>query len=380
MAVQTHEEVQDLLGFTEDGFLITSFYLNVDATEYPSDELLRTSFDSLMHTAEEQRKDTEAALSHDATESLRGDLARIREWFDEGIDRTDTKSVAIFSCSARGYWELIQMPTATASRVSFAPRAHVGPVATFLSHTKPTAILVTNKERARIFTMKGGEVREWSDFTDFVPQRSAQGGWHQMIYQRKSDNWRKHHVDHAAELVLKLLQHYPFDWLILGNEVQTQADLDSTLHPYLKDRVIGRINVRIDAEAAEIIEKAQEVREQAESQHIDSLIGQVQEFAGAGGRGSIGIRPTLDALNQQRIHILLVQEGYTHPGAECANCGMLTADAVDTCPACNEPARAVENVIESAIEKALELGSTVEVATEIDKLAPIESMGAVLYY
>jgi peptide chain release factor subunit 1 len=379
MAVET-QEIRDIVGFAPEGFLITSFYVNTDGAEFTSEKLLNTSFDSVIHTAESRRKEIEDALSHEARESIRADLARIRDFFGNEFDRTDTNGLAIFSCSARDFWEVIQMPQRVDSRVEYGPRPFLSPIAAFLSHSKPTAILLTDKQHARIFTMKVGEVREWTDFQDWVPQRSDQGGWSQMHYQRRSDQWKKHHLDHAAELTLKLLQHYPFDWLILGTEVQDQADLVNDLHPYLRDRLIGRIHVRIDAGMGEILQKARAVREEAESRYIDTLIGQIQEYAGADGRGAIGIGNTLQALNEQRVHILLVQQGYTHAGAICPSCGLLTPDQVESCPACGSRANAVDDVVELAVQKALELGSNVEIAIEPDKLAPIKYIGAVLYY
>lgn len=378
MAVQT-EEVRDLVDFAPEGFLVTSFYLDVDATEFPAPEHIEKSFDSLIHTAESKRKELEDALSHEAEQSLRGDLGKIREFMD-GFERHDTNGIAIFSCTAQDLWHVVQLPTRVGNRVEFRPHPVVSPIATFLSHNKATAILLTDKQSARIFTMKEGEVREWTSFEDYVPQRSQAGGWSQMRYQRRSDNWARHHVDHAAELVLRLKQHYPFDWLILGAEVQRQADLESDLHPYLKDAVIGWINVRIDAPAAEVIEEARAVREQAEARLIDRLLDQIQESAGAGGRGTAGLKGTLAALNEQKVHILLVQENFSAPGSECSNCGLLMAAERDTCSACNERAQAVENVVDLAIQRAFELGSTVEVATEQDKLKPIGFIGSVTYY
>ena len=379
MAVQT-DQVRNLVDFAPEGFLVTSFYLNVDAGEFTSQDLLQTSFDSLIHDAESQRKEVEETLSHDAVESLRSDLDKIRHFFDEDFERQDTNGLAIFSCSAQDFWEVVQMPTIVQSRVIFGPRPYVAPIATFLSHTKGTAILLTDKQHARILTMKGGDVREWTDFEDFVPQRSTQGGWSQMRYQRRSDNFAKHHIDHAAELVLKLQQHYPFDWLILGTEAQYDGELQSSLHPYVKDSVIGTIRVRIDAPVSEVLEQAQEVREQAETQHIDQLMQQVQEYAGAGGRGTIGLKDTLQALNEQKIHILLIQEGYSAPGARCPSCGLLTPEQVETCPACSSQTEQVENIVDAAVQRALELGSTVEVATEFSKLEPIQFIGSIMYY
>jgi peptide subunit release factor 1 (eRF1) len=379
MAVKT-DEVRDLVDFVPpEGFLVTSFYLDVNAAEFPAPTHVQKSFDSAIHTAEDRRKEIEDGLSHDAAESVRGDLAAIRDYM-EHFERNDANGLAIFSCSAEGFWQDFSIPTSVSTQVAFEPRPQVAQLATFLSHSKATAILLTDREQARIFTMKEGDVREWTSFEDFVPQRSEAGGWSQNRYQRRSDSWAKHHIDHAAELVRKLEQHYPFDWLILGTDEEAQATLEEGLHPYVKDLVIGRIRVRIDAPTAEVIEKAREVREEAESNLIDQLMNQAQELAGAGGRGTVGLQDTLGALNEQKVNILVVQEGYRQPGSVCLSCGMLYAEELEVCPACGEEAHKVEDVVEPAIQRGFELGSRVEVATEYEKLEPIGYIGSILYY
>ncbi|MBV9280989.1 MAG: hypothetical protein JOZ41_12985 [Chloroflexi bacterium] len=379
MAVQ-QEEVRDIVDFAPEGFIVTSFYLNVDATEFPDPDHIAKSLDSTLSTARSDFEQIKEGLSHESAESLRTDLEKIEAFVSDEFQREDVNGLAIFSCSGQDFWQVIQLPTRVESRVGFGPRPYVAPIATFISHTKPTAILLTDRKHARILTMKGGEVREWTNFEDWIPQRSMQGGWSQMRYQRRSDHWAKHHVDRAAELVLELQKHYPFDWLILGTEVETEADLEQSLHPYVKDKVVGSVHVRIDAPVAEVVEQAERVREQAEGELIDHLVQQIQEYAGAGGRGTIGLKDTLQALNEQKVHILLVQEGYQAPGAECPNCGMILAGQPDACPACNELPRPVDNVVELAIQRAIELGSTVEVATEFEKLEPIQNIGSIMYY
>src|SRR5579884_1131296 len=149
MAVKT-EEIRDLAGFeAPEGFFVTSFYLDVNADVFPAPESVQKAFDSLIHEAEEKRKSFEESLSHESRESIRGDLARLREWI-EGWDRSDANGVAVFSCSALDFWEVYETPYAMPSAVSFEPRPQLASLAAFLSHTKPTAILVTDKQHARI--------------------------------------------------------------------------------------------------------------------------------------------------------------------------------------------------------------------------------------
>ena len=379
MAVQTRA-LHDLVGFAPDGFLVTSFYLDVDAEEFPGPDSIRTSLDSAMHRAEEELEQLKKHLPHDAAESLRHDLHKVRRFVQDEFRRDGTNGLAIFSCSARDLWQVVRLPTRVQTRLVFESRPYVAPLATFLSHAKPTAILLTDRQHARIFTLDGGTVKEWTDFEDFVPQRSDQGGWSQMRYQRRSDEWAKHHLDHAAQLVLKLEQQGAFDWLILGTEVDVEHDLAEALHPYVKDRVIGRIHVRIDAPEAEVAENARKVREQAEERLIDALMQQIREYAGAGGRGAMGLDDTLRSLNEQKVHILLVQDGYSQAGAVCSQCSLLLTERSGVCPGCNGPTEKVDNVVDSAIQRAFELGSVVEVATEYEKLEPIQWIGAILYY
>lgn len=145
MAVQT-EDVRDLVDFAPKDCLVTSFYLDVDAGKLPSDDLLETAFDSAIHDAESKRKEIEESLSHDAMQSIRKDLEKIREFFSDGFDHRDTSGVAIFSCSGAEFWEVMQLPTCVDNHVHFGPRPYVSPIAAFLSHTKPTAILLTDRQ------------------------------------------------------------------------------------------------------------------------------------------------------------------------------------------------------------------------------------------
>src|SRR5947209_8482743 len=222
MAVDA-EEVRELVDFVPEDYLITSFYLDVNAKDFPDSDHVHKSVDSLLHAANEEREKVEEGLPHDASESVRADLARIEEWIKHDFQREDTNGLAIFSCSALDFWQVVQLPTAVASRVTFAAHPRVAPIATFLSHNKPTAVLVASRGTAPILTVKGTDVREWADLENFVPQRSQQGGWSQSRYQRRNDNFSRHNIDQATELVLKLKQVYPFDWLVLAGEVQAET-------------------------------------------------------------------------------------------------------------------------------------------------------------
>src|SRR5437588_11693767 len=109
MAVQT-EQVREIVDFAPEGLLVTSFQLNTDATEFTSPDLLDTSFDSLIHTAESRRKEIEDTLSHQGEASIRQDLTKVRDFYRNDFDRTGTNGLAIYSCAGQDFWEVVQLP------------------------------------------------------------------------------------------------------------------------------------------------------------------------------------------------------------------------------------------------------------------------------
>ena len=100
MAVET-QEVRELIDFAPEGFLVTSFYLNVDAREFPSPDHIATSLDSVIHGAQIERDEVARNLEHDASESLRTDLEKIEDYIKEEFERQDTNGVGIFSCAGK---------------------------------------------------------------------------------------------------------------------------------------------------------------------------------------------------------------------------------------------------------------------------------------
>src|SRR5438270_2674997 len=110
MSVQT-EEVRELVDFSPEGFYVTSFYLDVNAAEFPDPDNIVKSMNSLVHQADSDRKEIKADLSHEAAESLRRDLEKIEEFIQNEFQREDTNGVALFSCSGQEFWQVVPMFT-----------------------------------------------------------------------------------------------------------------------------------------------------------------------------------------------------------------------------------------------------------------------------
>ena len=92
---------------------------------------------------------------------------------------------------------------------------------------------------------------------------------------------------------------------------------------------------------------------------------------GTGGRGAAGIAEVLDALNQARVETLLIAENFQIPGRVDFQAGLLLPEGRDE----GEP---VDNIVEPAIEKAIEQSANAMVVRHHTDLEPIGGIGAVL--
>jgi peptide subunit release factor 1 (eRF1) len=86
----------------------------------------------------------------------------------------------------------------------------------------------------------------------------------------------------------------------------------------------------------------------------------------------------LAALNEARVDTLLVAEGHTAPGVRDTATGLLYASGDDAPP--GAALAPVDDIVEAAVEKAIEQSSRVLRVSHHDDLGPLGGIGAVLRY
>jgi hypothetical protein len=89
----------------------------------------------------------------------------------------------------------------------------------------------------------------------------------------------------------------------------------------------------------------------------------------------------LRAATEQRIELLLVDRGFSAPGAECPNCGWLSDEAtVETCPLDGTPVIRRDDIVEAAIERSILQSGDVFVVRDRPELASHGRIAAVLRF
>lgn len=355
--------------------VVTSCYLDVDGRSHPRHVDYEHQLDHLVR----QGKQRAGALGPEVARSVDGDLDRIGAWVRRGFDRSHVRGLAFFSCSASGFFEVVESPRPVRNEIVINHTPHVRQLETLVHEFERFAVVLVDRQRARLFRFELGQLTEHTEVFDSVPRRHDQGGRSAANIQRHTDELAHRHLKHAAEMTFEELGAKPVDHLILGGPAQVVAEFEGLLHPYLKERVAARLSVMVTAAPEEVRQAALEVEDQVERRAERALVDRLRNGVGSGNGGVAGLSGTLKALVERRVDTLLVSAGYEDQGWRCSSCRFLASRGRD-CPLCGGAMEQVDDVVEQAMEDALVNKCRVQVVRDCADLDELGHIGALLRF
>jgi peptide chain release factor subunit 1 len=357
---------------------VLSVFLNLDPTEFATPAARSTAITSVLTTAA-RRVDEAEGLDHDERAALKEDVERVREaLMASDIAQNGTRAVAVYACKPADLLEVVRINRPVDFAVVLDRSPYLEPLAAE-AHEERWCVLLVNRRNARFFVGEDGSGLEETDrVEDDVHSQHDQGGWSQSRYQRGVEKEKDDHLVHVADVAFGAYKQRGFDRLLVGAPDELVGELEQKLHPYLRERIAGRLHLDVENSSIDDVRSAagtaiEDWRQRCEREALDRLT----EGVGRGGRGAAGIAAVLQALNEQRVEMLLVGEGYRSAGGRDRETGMLHAG--DHGPDGQELER-VENIVEPAIEKAIEQSAKVIKVRHHDDLGPLGGIGAVLRY
>ena len=356
---------------------VLSVVLNLDPTEFATPAARSTAITSVL-TEAAHRVEEAKGLEHDEREALKADVERVRQALNASdIAQNGTRGVAVYACGPADLLEVVSLRRPVENAVVLDRSPYVEPLIAD-ADSERWCVVLANRRNARLFVGDGGGLEETDRVEDDVHSQHDQGGWSQARYQRGVEKEKDDHLVHVAEVAFDLYKRRGFDRLLIGAPDELVNDLKAKLHPYLQKRIVGRLQLSVEDSALEDVKTAaaaaiEDWSRKRERESLDRLT----EGVGRGGRGAAGLASVLEALNEQRVEILLVGEGFRSQGGRDRETGMLYAG--DHGPAGQELERC-ENVVEPAIEKAIEQSAKVIKVRHHDDLGPLGGIGAVLRY
>jgi peptide subunit release factor 1 (eRF1) len=142
--------------------------------------------------------------------------------------------------------------------------------------------------------------------------------------------------------------------------------------------VVGRIGIDVENTSVDEVHRAAAVKiEEYERQRNRAALDRLSEGLSKGSRAAAGLDHVLEALNERRVEILLLEPGYQVPGCTCPQCGWVGPMDGGACPADGTPVECRDSVVESAVELAVVQSADVLVMRDEDLQRELQSHGQI---
>ncbi len=379
MKLYSREQIESLSKFQSENFLTTSFYLDTNKSRLTKKEIVLSARNLIRNG--KSRSDA-LDISKTKKSSINEDLEKIRKFCSQNLNSYKYPGLAIFSCSRQGFWQVFSLPHSPRNRLILDKDPYVRLLSSILDEYHNIFVLALDRREAKWYDTTRGDISLLGTMVGDVPSKVREGGWEGYESKRIERHIATHLRDffkQAAKKTFELFKKNHFDWIFLGCKEEYCSVFEPLLHPYLQKRLKGRIKASPGDSAAKVLRASQELEKRLQEQEEDILITRFISELEKGGRATSGLKNTLKRLNRGDVQTLLVTRNFTLPGRYCPKCQFIYSDEL-RCPSCGRKTEPSMDIIDEAVEAALEKNGQVKHISSPSRLNRYGKIGAFLRY
>jgi peptide chain release factor subunit 1 len=378
-ATVSWEGLRELAGFRAEKGRAISFYLNLDPRVSPTAGDVATRVNSLLDDAGKRTLAARTDLTHDQRVALKGDLDRIRRYFELEFSRDGARGLAVFSDALDNFWRPLPLTSSVDDEIKVNDEFYLTPLVPLIGRGEGALVAVIGRERGELYRLRGGRLEEIADRTEEQPGRHDQGGWSQARFQRHIENRVASHLRRLADDLETRVRRQPSAPVVIVSSEETRAEFTDMLSVAVKHAVVGWTQAEAHAAAPELLELARPVLERWYEQREQQALARWREEAGRHGRAASGWAETLEAASDGRVELLLYQQGVEHDACRCPACGRLSLTG-GKCPLDGTELEHRDEGLDLAIHQTIAHGGTVFAVMHRPDLGAAEGIGALLRY
>jgi peptide chain release factor subunit 1 len=374
----SREDLSELIAFNPEHYLTTTLYLRIDKTPQLSHTI------RLKDLIKIRRKELESQdLTPEVVKSVESDFKKIQDYVNLKFERNGVQTLIIFSNSGHKFWKIVTVNIPMRDLLVIQPRPLYRPLSFILDEYKRFLFILIERAKARLFEIYAGEILDRSDILDDVPSKvkvGGYGGYEERKIERHIGDHVRQHFKHVAESAYDLSRKYSNDHVIIGGTDENINEFRQYLHGSFGDRITTVVHENFASSPNEILQVTLNVEKQLREREEKRLITRLFDEVNSGGLGVVGLDSILVALQVGQINQLLVQEGFQKEGFRCKNCGSLHLKN-GACAYCGEDTSTVPDVVEEAIQDAIEQGCQVRhISQPNSPLTSTGNIGALLRF
>jgi peptide chain release factor subunit 1 len=375
----TWDQLRELAGFRAEKGCAVSLYMSLEPSEVPTAAEVETRQNSLLDTAEKLLNERKGSMGRQEREALKGDLERIRAWFDDGFERGRMRGVAVFAAGLDNFWSALALSDSVGDGVRIGGELYLAPLARLMGRTDAVLVAAVGRERGEVFHLRGGQLVAIADETEDVPGRHDQGGWSQARYGRHIDEVVERHWRRVADTLDVCARKLRGGRVVLVGADDMRSDFEEILSNEVKSCLVGWATAEAHANAPQLLEAAWPLLEEWWTKREADLLERWSEESAKNGRAATGWEQTLEAASDARVELLLVQDGADSTAYQCPKCGR-SQMTNGSCPLDGTTLEQRDGALDLAVHQTLTHGGTVHVIRDRHDLDPVGGVGALLRY
>jgi peptide chain release factor subunit 1 len=367
----SRRQVIDLLHFNAGTRSVVSFYMGIG--------VYRNKRKAYEIEAKDitKRAIADAGLAGEAKREVEEDVQKIINYLKVDF-RGTAKGLAMFSSAKAGLWQVYRLPVTMPDRCVINHSPFVLPMLRIVDESRRFCVVVSDKEKARLFTVYLGEILERTDIFDVVPGWHKQGGWAAARYQRHIEDRVNRHLKHVADTIFEFHKAEGFGHLVIGGSQEVRVRLVPILHSYLQRIVAGYIGVDVTSSTDDILKAASKIEGEVEGKRSDEIVRALLGVSSQSKLAVTGLDSTVRALGEGRVHTLVMVDNARLEGVLCAPCGSVEGAGATQCSHCTKPVSKVDDVSEQLAVAAVEHDAEVKYVKAGSGLESQGSVGAIL--
>jgi peptide chain release factor subunit 1 len=372
----TEAKLERLAGLHADGPRVMSLYLDLDPERFATPRARASEMDSLLDEA--SRRIESERHPHEELMQLRSDLDRVRDHLQNDRYAEGAQAHAVFCSSSLDLFEALSLPQPVESRVTISDTPFIEPLVE-IGPSAPWCVALVNRRLTRVLQGSSNGLSEAVSFGDPVHGQHSQGGWSQARYQRSVEHDVESHLRHTGEVLLRQWERSRFVGLLLASPEELRSHVAENLHPYVRDRLVGYIDLDVEHSS---LEDVRSVAAKVIKAHDQAVVGErleeLRARLGRGERAAAGAGDVLRALYERRVGTLLYNPQQPINGAVCPQCGLMQTEA-GACPVDGTQLEERDDLLEQAVHAALEQDAEV-LKVETPDLGPLGGIAALLRF
>jgi peptide chain release factor subunit 1 len=357
--MMTRDEIRELAAFQADetkGASALSFYFQPDP---PQD---RSHRHEAIVAKDVVKQALKSAAAQGKNGSLHADLDRVLEVATNL--RGGARGRAVFACSAQNFWKEYELPPQLGgTHIYLQPHFQLKPLAALLGAQPVLCVAMVDRQRARFFDLRLDDLHERGAIVHMLSRSASSygyNGYEAGHAERRVAEEALQHFKAVAERLRTDLEKGGWERLIVGCHDVNWPEFEPHLHPYVKQRLIGRFSADVASVTnEEIRDHAGALLNRWITDRGSKKVSEALDFAKSNGRGVSGLRRVLQTLETGEVQSIFLTENYSARAVECPHCGHLDAHLVPTCVACghatHELADVCDAIIPIAIRRDIEL-------------------------